>query len=292
LLADPANFENQFRQTAALSLARKPGEKRLLLWPESGVPDFLRPGYAQFWYDETTYASDPALARERLGRVAGSGGLLLTGATDLEMKGRKVTGAWNVVTALDSAGTIRGSYAKAHLVPYGEYLPMRDILEPLGLSRLVAGSLDFFSGPGPRTVDFGPVAQGGWGRAGFQICYEIIFSGQVVDRTHRPDYLFNPSNDGWFGAWGPPQHLAQARMRAIEEGLPVLRATTTGISAVVDADGVVRQFIPPHRAGRLDGKVPPPHAPTLFARTGNMLALLWAVALLFVALVASATRKR
>ncbi|WP_082734642.1 apolipoprotein N-acyltransferase [Novosphingobium sp. CCH12-A3] len=287
LLNDPANFENQFQKTARLSLTRKPGENRLLLWPESGVPDFLREGYSQFWYDETTYAGDPVLARERLGKVAGIGGLLLTGTTDLAMEGRKVAGAWNVVTALDSDGAIKGSYAKAHLVPYGEYLPMRSLLEPLGLSRLVAGSLDFFAGPGPRTLDLGR-----YGKAGVQICYEIIFSGQVVDRAHRPDYLFNPSNDGWFGAWGPPQHLAQARMRAIEEGLPVLRATTTGISAVVDADGVVRQFVPQHRAGRLDGVIPPAHAATLFARTGNMLALLWAVALLFVALVASATRKR
>lgn len=287
LLNDPANFENQFQKTAALSLARQPGEKRLVLWPESGVPDFLREGYAQFWYDETTYAGDPALARERLGRVAGNGALLLTGTQDLQMHGPKVAGAWNVVTALDATGAIKGSYAKAHLVPYGEYLPMRPILEPLGLSRLVAGSLDFFAGPGPRTLDLGS-----FGKAGVQICYEIIFSGQVVDRAHRPDYLFNPSNDGWFGAWGPPQHLAQARMRAIEEGLPVLRATTTGISAVIDADGVVRQYVPAHVAGRLDGKVPPAHAPTLFARSGNMLTLLWAVALLCVALVVSTTRKR
>lgn len=292
VLNDPANYEKQFVRTARLSLPRTPGETRLVLWPESGVPDFLRPGYARFWYDETTYAGDPALARERLGRVTGKGGLLLTGTTDLAMQGQKVTGAWNVVTALDSSGAIRGSYAKAHLVPYGEYLPMRSILEPIGLSRLVAGSLDFHAGPGPRTLDFGPVEKGGWGKAGLQICYEIIFSGEVVDRAHRPDYLFNPSNDGWFGSWGPPQHLAQARMRAIEEGLPVLRSTTTGISAVIDADGVVRQFAPQHRAARLDGKVPPAHAPTLFARTGNMLALGWAIALLFVALVASAKRKR
>lgn len=292
LLNDPANYENQFLTTAMLSLPRKPGETRVVLWPESGVPDLLRPGYAQFWYDGTTYAADPQLARERLGRVVGKGGLLLTGTTDLAMRGAKVAGAWNVVTALDSTGTIRGSYAKAHLVPYGEYLPLREILEPLGLSRLVAGSLDFLSGPGPRTLDFGRPEAGGWGRVGVQICYEIIFSGEVVDRANRPDYLFNPSNDGWFGTWGPPQHLAHARMRAIEEGLPVLRSTTTGISAVIDADGVVRQFAPLHRAARLDGKVPPAHAPTLFARTGNMLALGWAIVLLFVALVASARRKR
>jgi len=286
-LNDPANYENQFRDTAMLSLPRQRGTERVVLWPESGVPDFLRTGYPQFWYDETTYASDPALARERIGRIIGPGSLLLTGTVDLAVQGPKVAGAYNVVTALDDTGAIRGSYAKAHLVPYGEYLPMREWLEPIGLSRLVAGSIDFLSGPGPRTLDFGK-----YGKIGVQICYEIIFSGQVVDRANRPDYLFNPSNDGWFGAWGPPQHLAQARMRAIEEGLPVLRATTTGISAVIDADGVVRQFLPLQRAGRIDGMVPPPHAPTLFARTGNGMVLVWSVVLLVAALVASATRKR
>jgi apolipoprotein N-acyltransferase len=163
-------------------------------------------------------------------------------------------GAWNVVTALDSQGTIRASYAKAHLVPYGEYLPMRGLLTPLGLSRLVAGDFDYWSGPGPRTLDFSAL---GLPRVGVQICYEIVFSGQVVDRAHRPDLVFNPTNDGWFGAWGPPQHLAQARLRAIEEGLPVLRATTNGISAVIDARGGVRDFVPRHVAGRLEGLVPP-----------------------------------
>lgn len=287
LLNDPANYENQFRDTAALSLPRQRGTRRLVLWPESGVPDFLRTGYPRFWYEETTYAADPVLAAGRIGRVIGPGSLLLTGTVDLAMQGPRVAGAYNVVTALDGTGAIRGSYAKAHLVPYGEYLPMRALLEPIGLSRLVAGSLDFLPGPGPRTLDFGP-----HGKAGFQICYEIIFSGQVVDRAHRPDYLFNPSNDGWFGAWGPPQHLAQARMRAIEEGLPVLRATTTGISAVIDADGVVRHYLPSQRAGRIDGTVPPAHAPTLFARMGNGMVLVWSVVLLVAALVASATRKR
>ena len=93
----------------------------------------------------------------------------------------------------------------------------------------------FRAGPGPRTLDLA----GDWGRVGFQICYEIIFSGEVVDRANRPDFIFNPSNDAWFGRWGPPQHLAQARLRAVEEGLPVIRSTPTGISAVIDADGRV-----------------------------------------------------
>jgi apolipoprotein N-acyltransferase len=158
---------------------------------------------------------------------------------------------------------------------------MRWLLEPLGATRLVPGALDFWPGPGPRSYDFGP-----WGKAGIQICYEIVFSGEVVDRRDRPDYIFNPSNDGWFGSWGPPQHLAQARLRAIEEGLPVLRATTTGVSAVIDADGIVRQHVDRHRPGRLDGRIPFAHEPTLFARFGNALPLAWAGLLLVISLVA------
>ena len=147
--------------------------------------------------------------------------------------------------------------------------------------RLVAGTIDFLPGPGPRTLDLGA-----HGRAGIQICYEIVFSGQVADRGNRPDYLFNPSNDGWFGAFGPPQHLAQARLRAIEEGLPVLRATTTGISAVIDARGVVRDHFAQLQGGRMDGVIPPAEAPTLFARLGNALALVWAMIVLGLAAVA------
>lgn len=282
---EPSLYEGQFQGIARLSLPRAPGSTRIVLWPEGGLPDYLRSGYPQFFYDATTYAADPVMARACIGRVIGPGSLLLTGATDLIVKRGEVTAARNVVTALGADGAIRGSYAKAHLVPYGEYLPMRTWLAPLGLSRLVSGSLDFLPGPGPRTLDMGQ-----HGKAGVQICYEIIFSGEVADRAHRPDYIFNPSNDGWFGAWGPPQHLAQARMRAIEEGLPVLRATTTGISAVIDADGVVRQFVPRLSAGRLDGMVPPAHAPTLFARLGNRLALAWALMLLGLALVVARRR--
>lgn len=283
-LNDPAFFEANFQRLARLSAPLRAGERRLLLWPESGVPDYLREGYPDRYYLDS-YAADPVLARRRLGKTAAPGGLLLTGATDLELADGIAVGARNAVTALGADGAIQASYAKAHLVPYGEYLPMRALLTPLGLSRLVPGEIDFWPGPGPQTLDLGP-----WGRAGVQVCYEIVFSGQVVDRAKRPEFLFNPSNDGWFGAWGPPQHLAQARLRAIEEGLPVLRATTTGISAVIDAQGVVRQFVPHHQAGRIDGLIPPPAPPTPFARIGNLLALGWGVVLLVASLVASRRR--
>lgn len=286
-LNDPRMFESQFVKTARLSLPQRQGERRLVLWPESGVPDYLRDGYPQHYYDEMTAGGDPAFARRRIGRAIGPGSMLLTGAVDLEIEGGRAVAARNVVTAIDSEGRIKGSYAKAHLVPYGEYLALRWLLEPLGATRLVAGAIDFRPGPGPRTLDLGP-----WGKAGVQICYEIIFSGEVVDPARRPDYIFNGSNDGWFGSWGPPQHLAQARMRAIEEGLPVLRATTTGISAIIDARGIVREHLPMHRAARIETLVPPAAPPTLFARWGNLLALGWALLAIVCACVARARARR
>ena len=274
-------FEAQFRQLAGVTAPRRDSGKRLVLWPESGLPDYLRGGYPQKYYLATTAAADPAYARRRIGQTIGPGSLLLTGAVDLEIEGGQAVGAYNVVTALDPQGTIQGSYRKAHLVPYGEYLALRWLLEPLGASRLVAGSFDFIPGPGPRTLDLGA-----YGRAGIQICYEITFAGQVVDRDNRPDYIFNPSNDGWFGRFGPPQHLGQARMRAIEEGLPVLRATVNGISAIIDAHGVVRAHLASsHLPKRIDGFVPPALPATWFARLGNVLSLAWAIAILALSLL-------
>jgi len=284
-LTDPFYYEANFVRLAENSLSHSPGLPRVVLWPESGLADYLRPGYPQRFYDRMTALGDPLFARRRIGRVIGPGSVLLTGAVDLRIEGGRAVGAYNAVTALDAGGEILGGYAKAHLVPYGEYLPMRPVLEPLGLSRLVEGTIDFIPGPGARTLDLGLK-----GKAGVQVCYEIVFSGEVVERGHRPDYIFNPSNDGWFGRYGPPQHLAQARLRAIEEGLPVLRATTSGISAVIDPRGVVQAWLPMHRAGRIDGLVPRAAPPTPFARLGNGLPLAWAVLAIAAALIA--TRRR
>ncbi|PZT85757.1 MAG: apolipoprotein N-acyltransferase [Citromicrobium sp.] len=288
---DPTKYEEQFQRIAALSRPRRQAVQRLVLWPESGVPDYLRGGYPQRYYDQMTAGGSPIFARYRIGQAIGEGSLLLTGAVDLEMgdvDGRlRAVGAYNAITPVRADGTLGPRYAKAHLVPYGEYLPMRALLEPIGLSRLVAGTLDFVPGPGPQTIGLGA-----WGKAGMQICYEIVFSGEVVERGDRPDYIFNPSNDGWFGYWGPPQHLGQARMRAIEEGLPVLRSTTTGISAVIDARGVVRNHIGRGEAARIDTLVPPAHAPTLFARAGHWLTLAWTLALLALSAVAIGLARR
>ncbi len=280
---DGSKFEEQFARISALT-APGANQSRIVLWPESAIPDYLEPGYPERYYLQMTAGGDPASARQRLGRVIGPQSTLLTGVVNLNIGARAdgsqgAVSARNSVIALNAKGDITASYAKAHLVPYGEYLPMRPLLEPLGLSRLVAGAIDYAPGPGPRTLDLGV-----HGKAGIQICYEIVFSGAVVDHADRPDYIFNPSNDGWFGTWGPPQHLAHARMRAIEEGLPVLRSTTTGISAVIDANGIVRASIGPDKADKLEGFVPPARAPTLFARAGHWLTLVWALGLIALGL--------
>ena len=228
---------------------------------------------------------DAALARAQVDQVTGPGDLLLTGGITIQSTdGTSATGATNSVFAIDGFGRILARYDKAHLVPYGEYLPMRPILSAFGLSRLAPGDLDFDAGPGPQTIELP-----GLGAVGFQLCYEIIFSGQVVDPAFRPAFIFNPSNDAWFGAWGPPQHLAQARLRAIEEGLPVVRSTPTGISAVVDAEGRLLASLPWRRAGRIDARLPPPAPPTPFARFGN--ALPFGFALLLVAAAIAIRRK-
>ncbi|MCB2066442.1 MAG: apolipoprotein N-acyltransferase [Erythrobacter sp.] len=286
-ISDSRFFEANYARLAQLSPRLDQGEApRLVLWPEAGMADYLRDGYPQRYYDHTTALGSPEYARRRLGATVGDSSVLLTGGVDLEI-GRddagvlRAVGARNAVTALNRQGQIIGSYAKAHLVPYGEYLPMRELLEPLGLSRLVAGSIDFWPGPGPRTLDLGQ-----FGRVGVQVCYEIAFSGQVVDRGDRPDFVFNPSSEAWFGGFAAPQFLAQSRMRAIEEGLPVLRATNSGISAVIDARGVVREHLDKHDRARIDAIVPPAAPPTLFARAGNMLALGWALVFLLAGLVA------
>ena len=240
---------------------------RIILWPEAAIPDYLE---------------EEAWARGRIARLLGPKDVLLTGGVALEYdRSGKLVAARNSLFGLDAQGRLLGRYDKAHLVPYGEYLPMRPILSAIGLSRLAPGDLDFWPGPGPQSF-----ALPGFGKVGVQVCYEIIFPGQVIDAKNRPDFLFNPSNDAWFGAWGPPQHLAQARLRAIEEGMSIVRSTPTGISAVIAPDGSLLASLPWRTAGAIDARLPLAAPPTLFARFGNLLPALF-VALLIAIAIAS-----
>jgi apolipoprotein N-acyltransferase len=262
--------------------ARETDEPRLLLWPEAAITRSLEQGLADPYHQAGTQA-----LRRQVGAMISDSDLLLTGGvTARSADGARVTSGTNSVFAMDRAGHILARYDKAHLVPYGEYLPMRPLLSAIGLSRLAPGDIDFDPGPGPRTLDLPMV-----GKVGFQLCYEIVFSGEVVERGNRPSFLFNPSNDAWFGAWGPPQHLAQARLRALEEGLPVLRSTPTGISAVIDAEGRLLHSLPWRTAGIIDARLPAPKPPTAFARFGNAVPLLFAL-LLAAAAIAVAYKRR
>ena len=269
---DPDFDEETYARLSRLT-GQAAARPRLVFWPEAAIPDYLE---------------DEPAPRRRLAHLLGPRDVLLTGGVAVE-RGRagEPVGGRNSLFVLTPDARLRGRYDKAHLVPYGEYLPARPILSAIGLSRLVPGDLDFWPGPGARTL-----AVPGYGRMGVQICYEIVFSGHVVDRDDRPDFIFNPSNDAWFGRWGPPQHLAQARLRAVEEGLPVIRSTPTGISAVVDARGHLLAALPWQRPGRIDALIPGPLPPTPFARVGNLLSFAFAWLLLVAAWFARARARR
>ncbi len=269
----PDYEERNFARLARLSRAAAGTRPRLLFWPEAAVPAIL--DMEPRW-------------RRRVASLLRPGDVLMTGGDKYHMRATDkpyyeagdLMGANNSLWVLTADARLIERYDKAHLVPYGEYLPMRPLLSAIGLSRIVPGDVDFWPGPGPRTLALPASGDRPPLNMAVQICYEIVFSGQVVDRANRPHFLFNPSNDAWFGSWGPPQHLAQARLRAVEEGLPVIRSTPTGISAVIAADGRIVASLPLGKAGTIATALPAAQSPTPFARAGNVLPLLLAGMLL------------
>lgn len=229
---------------------RSPGAatSRMIFWPEAAITERLE---------------DNASLRARLANALRPGDLLMTGSIGGTADGAPT----NSVFLVGDKGEILGRYDKQHLVPFGEYLPFRSIASAIGWDKFVSGTSDLVAGPADTVISAGgPVAS-------VAICYEISFAREVASRETRPAFIFNPSNDAWFGPHGPPQHLSQARMRAIELGLPVIRATQTGISAVIRSDGSVAASIPTDRAGRLNTSMPAALPPTVYARLGDLVPL-------------------
>jgi apolipoprotein N-acyltransferase len=263
--ADGAESANFARYALLSRRGLGDGPPALLLWPEAAIPNLL---------DE-----EPE-TRAALGRLLRPGDLLLTGGVKAirDDEGYAVA-ARNSLYAVDTDGRLLSRYDKAALVPFGEYLPLRPILSRIGIERLVPGTLDFWPGPGPRTLQLP-----GWPAVGPQICYEIVRPGHVADRDDRPAWILNASNDAWFSDGGAWMHLAQARLRAIEEGLPVARATPTGVSAVIDAYGRVTARLDRARAGILDAPLPTQRPATVFARAGGAIPLAIGLGLLGVAI--------
>jgi apolipoprotein N-acyltransferase len=169
-------------------------------------------------------------------------------------------------------------YDKFHLVPFGEYVPFAGLLRHIGISQLTVGE-GFRAGDHPHLVKVPgapPMSP--------LICYEVIFPGAVTDPSApRPGWFVNITDDSWFGPWaGPYQHFLTARVRAIEEGLPLARAANTGISAVVDGNGRIRAELGLNRMGIVNSALPMALPPTPYARFGDLVFLLFLVTAILV----------
>ena len=225
------------------------------------------PGVSHVVWPETAIGLPLDRAPALAGAIAGAlpdGRSLIAGAVRASPPGETPVRVWNSLYAFDHRARVAASYDKAHLVPFGEYVPFRSVL---GFAGVAAGRMDFSAGPGPRTLD-APGAP----PFGALICYEAIFPGAVVGPGRRPAWLVNLTNDGWFGASaGPHQHFASARLRAVEEGIPVVRAANSGISGVIDAHGRTRASLGIGRAGVLEAALPAPlRGRTPFSRLANI----------------------
>jgi apolipoprotein N-acyltransferase len=182
---------------------------------------------------------------------------------------------------LDEKGQQRGLYDKHHLAPFGEYVPLGDLMARLGVFGLATTTGNGFSaGPGPALLDVGKL-----GRAVPLICYEAVFPQDVNGAPDRADFLLQITNDAWFGTRsGPYQHLAQAQMRAIEQGLPMMRSANTGVSAMIDPQGRITESLPLGQAGYVDAVLPEQQARTIYSWIGDspvLIALLFLVAVLW-----------
>ena len=180
---------------------------------------------------------------------------------------------------IDHDGSVLSVYDKLHLVPFGEFLPYQDWMEKIGLEQLTKVQGGFIPGIRRRSMEI-PNAP----RALPLICYEAIFPGDVAERDDRPGWIVNLTNDGWFGiSTGPYQHLQQARLRAIEQGLPLVRAANTGISAIIDPLGRIVAKLDLGVEGVLDSPLPSAIASTIYTRLGDIPAsIIVAAAFIFV----------
>jgi apolipoprotein N-acyltransferase len=215
------------------------------------------------------------------------GGTLLTGVLRREINPLNEIHYFNSLVAINRASQITAVYDKAHLVPFGEYVPYRDWVP---LPALAGLGIDFSRGPGPRTLH----VQGLPPFSPF-ICYEAIFSGAVTDPNDPPQFLLNVTNDAWYGhTAGPYQHFAIARVRAVEEGLPLVRAANTGISGIIDPYGRVMQRLDLGKRGIIDGDLPTAlPAPTYFHRNGeHPLWLIFGVLAIMVVLESFKAKKQ
>ena len=231
----------------------------IVVWPETAVPFLLAD-------DPEALAAIASVLPEETTLLVGSWRLV----EERDAEGRFIRNrAYNSVLVVDGEGRITGSYDKIHLVPLGEYLPFQDFLEGLGMMQLTNVRGGFNVGQKPRllTIPGAPPVTP-------LICYEIIFPQEITEAGTHPGWLLNLTNDAWFGSSaGPYQHFHQAQVRAVEQGLPVVRAANTGISAVIDPFGRVRAEIGLGEKGIIDADLPKAGPPTLFVQFGTIVEI-------------------
>lgn len=252
---DPTQREANLQTLLRLSAQPSAPPPTHIIWPESAVAFFLM---------------DDASRRSQITAALPTGAVLLTGGD--RRQPNYATNRWDYFNSLLvlEGGAVTAGYDKYHLVPFGEYVPFQSFGP---VATATAGMGSFVAGPAPQTLQvrglppFSPL-----------ICYEVIFPGAVTDRLTPPQLLINITNDAWYGRTaGPYQHLAIARMRAIEEGVPLLRAANTGISAVIDAYGRTLQTLPLGTAGVLDAPLPTASPATLYRDDADRIVLSIAV---------------
>ncbi|MBI1328918.1 MAG: apolipoprotein N-acyltransferase [Alphaproteobacteria bacterium] len=244
--------DRNWKRLMMLSESRAGQTPTHIIWPEAAPPFLLQ--------------REP-IALDDIARLTTNHRVLLTGAVRVERFPNGEPIFHNSLFGFADGGALRAVYDKSHLVPFGEYLPLPELLHTLGLNKLVNMPDGFRPGPGPRSI-----AVPGAPEIGPLICYEIVFPGAVVGTT-RPGWFVNVTDDSWFGppsSSGPYQHLLIARVRAIEEGVPVVRAANTGISAIIDPLGQLKGELGAGEMGILDGSLPRALPPTLFARIGDL----------------------
>ena len=270
---DPDLWGQNFRKQLDLSLGDSPdGARMFILWPENGAP----------------LLSEATTALRLLTEELPDNSVLLAGAIRRQPDEAGLMRYYNsiaIVPETPAGRQVVAHYDKHHLVPFGEYLPLYDLMRAVGLAQLTPyGDSGFTAGSGPMVMNaggpsFAPL-----------ICYEVIFPGQLYPKGERPGWLMTVTNDAWFGdTSGPRQHLDMARLRAVESGLPMVRSANTGISAVFDGKGRLIDRIPLYEAGRIDAFLPPALPRTLYDRLGDWPYL--AATALFLGLSASSRRR-
>ena len=249
---EPELIERHFIKQLSLSVGPGFSEVTHVIWPETS---------AFFSMDIMP------LRRQQFALAAPQGGLIIGGAPRFTPQGVEPLQVWNSLFAVTRDAEVVGTFDKFHLVPFGEYTPLKGLLP---LTKMTAGSTDFSAGPGPRTLTLPglpPVSP--------LICYEVIFPGEVTEPGGQPEWMLNLTNDAWYGdSPGPYQHLDITRVRAVEEGLPLVRSAGTGVSAVIDPYGRTIASIPLLTEGVVDSPLPRAlPSRTVYAKGYNGIAL-------------------